>query len=117
MSFVFKAINTIKKTVEIEIPGDHGAKTKADIDVEFRRLPISQAQALIKKIRDKQIDEALVLRDNVVNIEGIKTPDGEDVPFSKELLNQLLEEGYIRGPMLLGFMDVNYNLSKLLAKN
>lgn len=117
MAFTFKPVNTIKKNVCVEIPGDFGKTTKADFDVEYKRLPVSDARALIEQIKDKTADEEAVLRDSVVNIHGIKDVEGNDVEFTSELLTQLIEEIYIRGPILAGFMDVNYSLDKLRAKN
>lgn len=117
MAFTFKPVNTIKKNVSIEVPGDFGKTSKADFDVEYKRLPVSDARSLIEDIKNKTADEEAVLRDCVVNIQGIKDVDGNDIEFSSELLTKLIEEIYIRGPILAGFMDVNYSLDKLRAKN
>lgn len=117
MAFTFKPVITIKKNVTVMIPGDFGKESKADFDVEYKRLPVSEARALIKQIKDKSVDEEAVLRENVVNIEGIKDPEGNPIPFDSVLLTHLSEEAYIRGPILAGFMDVNYSLDKLRQKN
>ncbi|MAE21814.1 MAG: hypothetical protein CMK92_05225 [Pseudomonas sp.] len=117
MSLTFKPVTELKHNVKIEIPGDFGRVTKADIDVKYKRLPVSEAKALIEKIQDKKIDEATVLQDHVVDIEGIKDAEGKDLAFSPDLLSQLIEEAYIRVPLLQGFLKVNYGLDKLKAKN
>ena len=115
--FRFVPVETIKKTIQIEVPGHYGKTTKADFDVEFRRLGHSEAKNLIEKIREKKADEDQVLRDNIVDIDGIKDADGNDIPFSAELLTQLLDEAYIRAPLIAGFMEVTYQLDKLKRKN
>ncbi len=117
MTFKFVPVNTLKKVIKVEIPGDFGKATKADFEATFKRLPVSQARDLIKQIQEKSADEDKVLRDSVVDIEGVTDGEGNEVEYSSELLSQLLEESYIRGPLLAGFMDVNYSLDKLRQKN
>jgi len=117
MSFQFIPIDTIKRIINIEIPGDFGACKKADFEAEFKRLPVSEAKNLIQQIQNKTADEDKVLRENVVNIAGVSDANGNPLTFNQELLSQLAEQAYIRAPLLAGFMEVNYSLEKLREKN
>ena len=117
MALQFKQINTIKKTIEVQVPGDHGKTTKADFEATFRRLGLTDAKALIKQSQDGLISDEEILRQNVVGFKGIKDTDGQEVEFSQDFLNQLIDEAYIRAPLIAGFMDVNFNLEKFRTKN
>lgn len=117
MAFKFIPVETIKRIVELAVPADFDQTTKADIEVTFKRLPFSKAKELIKQIADKTDDANQILLENVVNIDGVKDADDNDVPFSKDLLKALIEESYIRNALIAGFMSVNYGLDKLRAKN
>lgn len=117
MALQFKPITTIKKIIELKVPGDHGKTTKADFEATFRRLGLAEAKDLIKKSQEGLISDEDILRQNVVDFKGIKDADGQDVEFSLDVLNQLIDESYIRAPLIAGFMDVNFNLEKHRAKN
>jgi hypothetical protein len=117
MALKFVPVSTVKKVVAVQVPGDFGKTTPADFEAEYKRLTVTQARDLIKQIQEQTANEEEVLRENVVNVKGIKDTDGKDIPFNSELLAQLLDEGYIRGPLLAGFLDVNYGLDKLRQKN
>lgn len=117
MAFQFVPVATIRRVIKIEIPGDFGATKKADFEAEFKRLPVSDARDLIQQIQDKTADEEKVLRENIINLEGISDTEGNAVPFTQELLSSLIEESYIRSPLLAEFMEVNYSLEKLREKN
>ena len=117
MALQFKPINTIKKTIEVKVPGDHGKTTKADFEVTFRRLGLTEAKDLIKKSQEGLISDEDILRQNVVDFNGVKDGDGNPIPYSLDFLNQLIDESYIRSPLIAGFMDVNFNLEKFRVKN
>lgn len=117
MALQFKPITTIKKTIEVKVPGDHDKTTKADFEATFRRLGLAEAKDLIKKSQDGLISDEDILRENVVDFKGIKDAEGNPVAFSLDLLNQLIDEAYIRSPLIAGFMDVNFNLEKFRTKN
>lgn len=117
MALKFVPVTTIQKTINVQIPGDFGKTVAADFDATFRRMPVSEARELVKQIQENSTTEEEVLRHHVVNLKGIKDSDGKEVEFSAELLNRLIDEAYIRGPLLAGFLDVNYGLDKLRTKN
>jgi hypothetical protein len=117
MALQFKPINTIKKIIEVKVPGDHGKTTKADFEATFRRLGLAEAKDLIKKSQEGLISDEDILRQNVIDFKGVKDSEGKDVEFSLDLLNQMIDEAYIRAPLIAGFMDINFNLEKFRTKN
>lgn len=117
MALQFKPITTIKKTIEVQVPGDHGKTTKADFEATFRRLGLTEAKELIKNSQEGLISDEEILRQNVVDFKGIKDGEGNPIEFSADILSQLIDEAYIRAPLIAGFMDVNFNLEKFRAKN
>lgn len=117
MALKFVPVTTVKKVVPVQVPGDFGKTTPADFEAEYKRLTVTQARDLIKQIQEQTANEEEVLRENVVNVKGIKDGEGKEIAFTPELLTQLLDEAYIRGPLLAGFLDVNYGLDKLRQKN
>lgn len=117
MAFKFVPVETIKRVIKIEVPGDYDKTTKADFEAEIKRLTVSEARDLVRSIQEKAIDEETVIRENIVSIKGIKDAEGKDMEFTPALLAQLVEQNYIRGPLLAGIFEVNFNLEKLRAKN
>ena len=117
MALKLVPVSTIKRNIQVQIPADFGKTIPADFDAEFKRLTVTEARDLVKQIQEGVVSEDQVMRENVVNLKGIKDADNKEIPFTPELLNLVLDQSYLRGPLLVGFLDVNYGLDKLRQKN
>ncbi len=117
MSFTVAKIETIKSKINISVPGDMGTIKKSDFVVEYRKIGLEEAEQLMDEVRSGAIDDVLLLSGNIVNIEGLKNPDGSDLEYSAELMPTLGDMDYVRKPLVDGFMAVQFGREVLKQKN
>lgn len=112
---------TIRRRIEIPLPFNHGEKQEiAEVFVTWKIQPKS-----IKRQRDEEMSrlarqakeyisgtaddleislkdkEHEVIAQDMVNLEGIVDPEtGEDIPFSDDVLDMVLEKDYARIALL-----------------
>jgi hypothetical protein len=100
MAFVLKQSATYNWPIPLELPADGGRKEKFSFDGEFRRLPQSRINEIIKIARamqfgrspdDEELDDKTAAREILVGWTGVVDDDGKEIPFSEAALGQLLE--------------------------
>lgn len=100
MAFVLKQSASYSWPIPLEIPADGGRKEKATFDGEFRRLPQSRINEIIKLARamelgrtseDEDLDDKTAAKEILIGWSGVVDDDGKDIPYSEAALNQLLE--------------------------
>lgn len=100
MAFVLKQKPTYLWPVPLEIPVDGGRKEKATFDGEFRRLPQSRINEIIKLAKamefgrnseDEELDDKTAAKEILAGWSGVVDDDGNEIPYSDSSLNQLLE--------------------------
>lgn len=92
MSFVFKAVENITKTIEFTDPE---TGLKADFALKFRILGMKERTEVLKRIAAKELSLNDALLENIVGMEGIAGVDGKTIEFSKDFLKSLLDKPYI----------------------
>jgi len=96
MSFVLAPRDEIKTRVKFDIPLDMGKKEKAHLDITWKRLTVTEKLDWIEKLKDGGIKDDEILEDIILNIAGCKSPEGDEVDYSSDLLDQLLDIDYVR---------------------
>ena len=121
MAFIVKPIETIKLPLIIHVPSELGNFAENDLVVTWKyldedaRIAISEElnnsrreyNAAMKayaagdqdepptvSLTDKDLCERLV-----VNIEGMLTPEGEEIPYTPDVLGQLFKMNYVAKPL------------------
>ncbi len=117
MSFVIKQVTSIKEKIIIEIPTDLGRLKRAEIVVEYRKLPVSETKKLLEDSAAGEANDDEVLRENIINIDGLLDEDKNKVPYNDDVLDQLLEMEYVRRPLIKKLMEVVVGRGALQAKN
>jgi hypothetical protein len=117
MSFIIKKITSIKEKIIIEVPTDLGKTKRSEIFVEYKKLPVSETKKLLEDSATGDANDDDVLRENIINIEGLLDEDKSKVPYDSEILDQLLEMEYVRRPLIKKFMEVIVGREALKAKN
>lgn len=115
--FTLKEIPDVAVDVPINVPGDNGKSTKATITVRYRLLPISEFKAIFDAPESERLDDDTIMRRDIVDITNIKDDKGQIVPFSSDLLSQLLEMSYVHPALTKGWMDVQTNRAAHAEKN
>jgi hypothetical protein len=112
MAFVLKQSATYTWPVPLLIPVDGGRREKHSFDAEFKRLPQTRIDEIIKLARavelgrsDETEELSQVPREILVGWHGITDDDGKEVPFSESALNQLLQIPTIPGQIVQAWFE------------
>lgn len=122
MPFILAPIDTIKINCKIKIPLDFGKSKSADIDVEWKYLSFDDRQQYIERISnpDKPPADIDVLKELIINIEGLKDEQKQPVEFTESTLEQLAQLDYVRNPLMEQALSVIYGnelAEKMRQKN
>jgi hypothetical protein len=100
MSFVLKQSATYNWPITLILPVDGGRREKHTFDGEFRRLPQTRINEIIKLARrmeigraddDDQLDDITAAKEILVGWSGVIDDAGKEVPFSDSALGQILD--------------------------
>jgi hypothetical protein len=114
MAFVLKQSATYTWPITLVIPMDGGRRDKHTFDGEFRRLPQSRINEIIKLARAAERgrlndDEELLDQDAAKEIlagwSGVVDDDAKEIPYSETALAQLLEIPTVAGQIVRAWFD------------
>ena len=113
MSFVLKQSASYTWPVPLLIPVDGGRREKHSFDAEFKRLPQSRINEIIKLARalelgradEESLDDKTAAKEILIGWAGITDDSGKDVPFSEAALDQLLEIPTIAGQIIRAWFN------------
>jgi hypothetical protein len=108
MAFVLKQSASYTWPVPLLIPIDGGRREKYSFDAEFRRLPQSRINEIIKLARalelgrgdDESLDDKTAAKEILAGWAGVTDDAGKEIPFSESALEQLLEIPTIAGQII-----------------
>jgi hypothetical protein len=114
MAFVLKQSATYTWPVTLVLPVDGGRREKHTFDGEFRRLPQTRINEIIRLARlqergkladDEELQDQDAAKEILVGWSGITDDDGKEVPFSEAALGQLLEIPTVAGQVVRTWFD------------
>jgi len=113
MAFVLKQSASYTWPVPLLIPVDGGRREKHSFDAEFKRLPQSRINEIIKLARalelgrgdEESLDDKTAAKEILIGWAGITDDSGKDVPFSEAALDQLLEIPTIAGQIIRAWFN------------
>ncbi len=113
MAFVLKQTASYTWPVPLLIPVDGGRREKHSFDAEFKRLPQSRINEIIKLARalelgrgdDESLDDKTAAREVLIGWTGITDDAGKEVPFSESALAELLEIPTIAGQIIRAWFN------------
>ena len=109
MSFVLKQSDTYTWPIQLILPVDGGRREKHTFDGEFKRLPQSRINEIIKQARkmesvvtdeDDFLEDQAAAKEVLVGWSGVVADDNKEIPFSDKSLGQLLEIPTIAGQIV-----------------
>lgn len=113
MSLILKKIETTTVDVPVQVPGE---KKTATIQAEWKLHKWDEYRSIVDAQQaGKKKDEDLL--EDLVNVSGIKGEDKKDLPFDKGLVEQLMQETYIRRPLIMSWFAAQEGRSQAAAKN
>ena len=83
MAFILSQKSSYTWPVKYVTPKDDGKYEKSEFLAEFKRLPQSRLDEIQKQARDQKVDDDEFIHEVLVGWSGIKTPEGEEVPFNE----------------------------------
>ena len=85
--------------VEIRVPSDGGKFKKHEIEVRFKGLDQTRISELVLS-RDEDL-----LREVVVGWTGIQDEDGNELAFSPDILDSLLDKPFVRASLTEAYLS------------
>jgi hypothetical protein len=114
MAFVLKQSASYTWPVPLLIPVDGGRREKHSFDAEFKRLPQTRIDEIIRLARmidagkgEREDEETMakVPREILIGWSGISDDTGKEIPFSESALGQLLEIPTIAGQIIKAWFN------------
>lgn len=114
MAFVLKQSNTYTWPIALVLPVDGGRRDKHTFDGEFKRLPQTRINQIVRLARASERgrlndDEELLDQDAAKELlagwSGVIDDDGKEIPFSDSALAQLLEIPTVAGQIVRAWFE------------
>jgi|TARA_R100000084_G_C4608514_1_gene126823 hypothetical protein len=114
MAFVLKQSDSYSWPVTLVIPVDGGRREKHTFDAEFKRLPQTRINEIIKQARamergrfseDEMLEDQTACAEILIGWSNVVDSKGEEIPFSVKALDQLLELPTIAGQIVRAWFE------------
>lgn len=114
MAFVLKQSDTYTWPITLVLPVDGGRREKHTFDGEFKRLPQTRINEIVRQARAMErgrLNEDEVLEDQdaaseiLVGWSNVVDDDGNEIPFSTKSLDQLLEIPTVAGQIVRSWFE------------
>jgi hypothetical protein len=114
MAFVLKQSATYTWPITLILPVDGGRREKHTFDGEFKRLPQTRINEIVRQARAMERgrlneDEGLEDQDAAIELlagwSNVLDDDGNEIPFSPKALDQLLEIPTVAGQIVRAWFE------------
>jgi hypothetical protein len=114
MAFVLKQSDTYTWPVTLVIPVDGGRREKHSFDAEFKRLPQTRINEIIRQAKamergrlsdDEMLEDQTACAEILVGWSNVVDDDGQEIPFSQKAVDQLLELPTIAGQIVRAWFE------------
>lgn len=114
MAFVLKQSASYTWPITLVIPVDGGRREKYTFDGEFRRLPQTRINEIIKMARamernrasdDEMLEDQDAAREILMGWSGVVDDNAKEIPFSEGALSQMLEIPTVAGQIVKAWFE------------
>lgn len=91
--------------VAVKMPGDKGKFTTVKFNARFKRVSLTEFEALNAAIREKTMTDAQLIDEVLVGWGDVENKNGEPVEFTPENLEVLLDIFPVRPSIVQAFFD------------
>ncbi|MGJ8518444.1 hypothetical protein [Carnimonas bestiolae] len=117
MSFKFNPSPDLAVVVKIAEPLDKGKVRNSEIVVRYRLRTNTEVQDDLASSGNGTLPDVELLDRDIVDIEGIKDDSGTNLPYSSELLTELMKWHWIRTPLINGWLEAQTGVKEAQEKN
>jgi hypothetical protein len=103
--FKLSTKTSYKRKINIRIPLDLGKVDKASFVVEFRLLPVSEIKDTLEQAKNQDLTDEDILQQNILGWSGVCDDSGEEMPFTDDNLELILDISYVRKPLMDALME------------
>ena len=104
------------KGTQSEIPVKVVAKIDRGVDgvievpftLIYRHVPLSKARVQHDQMLRDELTDDQVIRDNLIGWRDLKGEDGAEIPFSADVLAEMLEWVGYRNALVVGFKEAQF---------
>lgn len=89
--FILELSKTYFQAVSLRLPTEDAKSKTVGFEAEFKRLSATEHTALMKRAKVEELSDADVAREIVVGWRQVRSASGDELPFSKEALERLLD--------------------------
>lgn len=114
MTFVLKAVAAVSLDVSIQVPGE---KEPSTITATWKLHKWDEFQARFSDMQAGTMTDEDLVEQDLVDLGGIRDEKGEPLPFNPELVQELLQLGYVRRPLIASWFEAQNGRAKAAAKN
>ena len=118
LKYFWTAINVVRgkyyKLEKNDNDSKDGEVSQEIFTAHFKNISQSRFKEMIKMVEDKQIDDIDVAKEVLLGWEDLVDKEGQEVPFNKSTLNQLLEVRGFATAVGFAFMESN---EEIFVKN
>lgn len=100
--------------VTVSLPADGGRFERSTFDAEFKRMKVSEVEAMVARVYTGEVTGVAAVRTFFVGWRGV-VDDGQDVPFSEDALTQVLDMPGVANAVFEAFREAMSG--KARAKN
>ena len=114
MSFVLKQSASYTWPITLVLPVDGGRREKHTFDGEFKRLPQTRINEIVRQARamergrlneDEGLEDQDAARELLIGWAGVVDDDGKDIAFTESALTQLLEIPTVAGQIVRAWFE------------
>lgn len=112
--FIISQKSSYTWPVTVEFPVDGGKVEKQTFDAEFKRIPQTRINEIHEVVQKGQTSDPELAREVLIGWSGVNDGNGEAVPFSEGMRDQLLDIPLVAAAVVMAWLN---SLSGAKRKN
>lgn len=117
MAFLKGNKGEIEIKTDVQVEGDLGKVIPVSFKTTWRKLTVTETKHLTEEARKPGFDEDAAIRQHLVNWRDLKGADDSDVPFSDDVVSEMLEHRDYRRALSKAFLQVAFGVKAVEEKN
>jgi hypothetical protein len=117
MSFLKGIKDTIEVRCEAIIEQGLERPVKVPFIAKYKKLKVDEAKELLDKAKNEEIRDEDIMNETLLGWRNMPGPDGNDVEFCEEALEEAMQHLGYRTALTDGFLEAQFGRKGALGKN